>query len=69
MFRGFADGNDVEAIDAAVEEAKKDPRPSIILLPHNYRLWSADQSQYLWIHGSPAGKDELAKAKENVGCG
>ena len=62
-----ADGNDVEAIDAAVEEAKKDPRPSIILCRTTIGYGLPTKANTSGIHGSPAGKDELDKAKENVG--
>ena len=62
-----ADGNDVEAIDSAVEEAKKDPRPSIILCRTTIGYGLPTKANTSGIHGSPAGKDELAKAKENVG--
>jgi len=62
-----ADGNDVDAIDAAVEEAKKDPRPSIILCRTTIGYGLPTKANTPGIHGSPAGKEELAKAKENVG--
>jgi len=62
-----ADGNDVETIDAEIEEAKKDPRPSIILCRTIIGYGLPTKANTSGIHGSPAGKDELAKAKENVG--
>ena len=62
-----SDGNDVEAIDAAVEAAKKDPRPSIILCRTTIGYGLPTKANTSGIHGSPAGKEELAKAKENVG--
>ena len=62
-----ADGNDVEAIDAAVEKAKKDPRPSLILCRTTIGYGLPTKANTSGIHGSPAGKEELAKAKENVG--
>ncbi len=62
-----ADGNDVEAIDAAIEEAKKDPRPSIILCRTTIGYGLPTKANTPGIHGTPAGKEELAKAKENVG--
>ena len=61
------DGNDVDAIDAAIVEAKKDPRPSIIICPTIIGYGLPTKANTPGIHGSPAGKDELAKAKENVG--
>lgn len=65
--QNVADGNDVEAIDAAVEGAKKDPRPSIIICRTTIGYGLPTKANTSGIHGSPAGKDELAKAKENVG--
>ncbi|HOZ37492.1 MAG TPA: transketolase [Anaerolineaceae bacterium] len=62
-----ADGNDVEEIDAAVEKAKKDPRPSLILCRTTIGYGLPTKANTSGIHGSPAGKEELAKAKENVG--
>lgn len=62
-----ADGNDVEAIDAAVEVAKQDPRPSLILCRTTIGYGLPTKANTPGIHGSPAGKEELAKAKENVG--
>lgn len=61
-----ADGNDVEALDAAVADAKKDPRPSIILCRTTIGYGLPTKANTSGIHGSPAGKEELAKAKENV---
>ena len=62
-----ADGNDVDAIDEAVTEAKKDPRPSIIICRTTIGFGLPNKANTPGIHGSPAGKEELAKAKENVG--
>jgi len=62
-----ADGNDVEAINAAIEQAKKDPRPSLILCRTTIGYGLPTKANTAGIHGSPAGKEELAKAKENVG--
>ena len=62
-----ADGNDVAAIDAAVAEAKKDSRPSLILCHTTIGYGLPTKANTPGIHGSPAGKEELAKAKENVG--
>lgn len=61
-----ADGNDVEAIDAAITEAKKDPRPSLIICRTIIGYGLPTKANTSGIHGSPAGKEELAKAKENV---
>lgn len=62
-----ADGNDVDAIDEAITQAKNDPRPSLIAvrtvigygLPHKEGTSAA--------HGEPPGESELNGAKRNLG--
>ena len=61
------DGNDVEAVDAAIQQAKADPRPSLILC-HTVIGYGAPHKQGTHgIHGSPLGEEELAAAKKNLG--
>ncbi len=61
------DGNDVEAVDAAIQQAKADPRPSLILC-HTVIGYGAPHKQGTpGIHGSPLGEEELAAAKKNLG--
>lgn len=62
-----ADGNDVEAIDRAIEMAKLDPRPSIIFCRTIIGYGLPNKAGTSGIHGSPAGVDELKLAKENAG--
>ncbi len=62
-----SDGNDVDAIDRAITEAKKDPRPSIILCRTHigYGFPTIQDSEA--SHGAPPGEEELRGAKERLG--
>ena len=61
------DGNDIVAVDGAIQKAKADPRPSLIMcrtiigygMPHKQNTPKA--------HGEPPGVDELQAAKKNLG--
>ncbi|MEW5830639.1 MAG: transketolase, partial [Chloroflexota bacterium] len=61
------DGNDVEAIDAAILAAKADPRPSIILCRTHIGFGAPTKQDTAKAHGEPLGEDELAAAKEALG--
>ncbi len=61
------DGNDVEAIDAAIIAAKADPRPSIILCRTHIGFGAPTKQDTAKAHGEPLGDSELAAAKENLG--
>ncbi len=61
------DGNDVEAIDAAVQAAKADPRPSIIVCRTTIGFGSPNRQGTSKAHGEPLGDEELALAKQNLG--
>jgi transketolase len=61
------DGNDVETIDKAIEAAKLDPRPSLIICKTIIGYGLPNRADTSGIHGSPAGWDELNLAKENAG--
>jgi transketolase len=61
------DGNDVEAIDAAICRAKEDPRPSIILCRTHIGFGAPTKQDTAKAHGEPLGDSELAAAKENLG--
>lgn len=62
-----ADGNDVEAIDRALQEAKADPRPSLIAVRTviGYGLPTKAGSEK--CHGEPPGLEELNGAKKALG--
>jgi transketolase len=60
-----ADGNDVEAIDQAIQLAKKDPRPSMIMVRTVIGYGLPTKQGTAACHGSPPGWEELNKAKTN----
>ncbi len=62
-----ADGNDVEAIDAAIVAAKADPRPSIIVCRTHigYGLPTLQDSPK--AHGEPPPQDEIDAGKAAIG--
>jgi len=61
------DGNNVEQIDAAIQSAKKDPRPSLIICPTIIGFGLPTKQGTAKAHGEPAGEEELRTAKKNVG--
>lgn len=61
------DGNDVEAIDRAVQEAKRDPRPSIIMCRTTIGYGAPKKQGTAKAHGEPLGDEELNAAKHNLG--
>jgi transketolase len=63
----IADGNDVEAIDAAIQAAKADPRPSLIAVRTIIGFGAPKKQGTSKAHGEPLGDEELKAAKENLG--
>ncbi len=61
------DGNDVDAIDAAIEEAKADPRPSLIICRTHIGYGLPTKQDTPKAHGEPPGEEELAEAKRRLG--
>jgi len=61
------EGNDVEAIDKAISNAKADPRPSLISVRTILGYGSPHKANTHEAHGSPLGKDETRATKENLG--
>jgi transketolase len=61
------DGNDLEAIDAAIEQAKADPRPSMIAVRTVIGYGSPNKAGSEKAHGAPLGEEEVALAKQNLG--
>ncbi|MBN2147263.1 MAG: transketolase [Anaerolineales bacterium] len=62
-----ADGNDVEAIDAAIATAKTDPRPSLIICRTHIGYGLPTRQDTAKAHGEPPGEEELRGAKEKLG--
>lgn len=61
------DGNDVEAIDKAIQLAKADPRPSLILCHTIIGYGLPTRAGTEKAHGEPPGDKELNGAKEALG--
>ena len=61
------DGNNVEAIDKAIQDAKRDPRPSLICVKSIIGFGSPNRQGTSKAHGEPLGDEELNAAKENLG--
>jgi len=61
------DGNDVDAIDAAIRDAKEDTRPSIIMCRTTIGFGAPHKQGTSKAHGEPLGDEELNAAKENLG--
>jgi transketolase len=60
------DGNNVEAIDLAIQTAKRDPRPSIILCRTHIGYGLPTRQNTNKAHGEPPGDEELNGAKLNL---
>jgi transketolase, bacterial and yeast len=63
----IGDGNDVEAIDAALKAAKADPRPSLICVRTIIGFGAPHKQGTSKAHGEALGDEELKAAKENLG--
>ena len=61
------DPNDMAALEAAVEAAKKDERPSLISVRTIIAYPSPKLQNTAKSHGSPLGAEEIAKTKEVLG--
>ena len=61
------DGNDVGAIEAAVEAAMADDRPSLIAVRTHIGFGSPNKQDSQKAHGSPLGVDEVRLTKEAYG--
>ncbi len=65
--QGVADGNDVDAVSAAIEEARAADRPSLIAVRTHIGYGSPEKQDTSDVHGAPLGPDEVAATKENLG--
>ena len=61
------DGNDIQAVDKAIAAAKKDKRPSLVILRTHIGFGSPNKHDSASAHGSPLGKEELAETKKSLG--
>ncbi len=61
------DANDIAAIEAAVNAAKADPRPSIICVKSVIGYGSPNKAGSQKAHGEPLGVDEIKLTKQNLG--
>lgn len=61
------DGNDTSAVNAALETAKKDDRPSLLIMRTHIGFGSPNKHDSASAHGSPLGTEELVATKKNLG--
>jgi transketolase len=61
------DGNDVEAIAAAIEAARADDRPSLIAVRTHIGYGAPTKQDSAKSHGAPLGEDEVRGAKQAYG--
>ena len=61
------DGNDLAAIEAAIEAARADGRPSLIAVRTHIGYGSPNKHDSQKAHGSPLGADEVRLTKEAYG--
>jgi transketolase len=61
------DGNDTAAINRAINRAKKDPRPSIIMCHTHIGFGLPTKQDTAKAHGEAPGQEELDGAKKNLG--
>ena len=62
-----SDGNDPREVDKAINLAKEDPRPSLIICKTHIGFGLPTKQDTAAAHGSPPGDEELDGAKEKLG--
>jgi transketolase len=66
--RDIPDGNDIDDIAGAIEEARKEEnRPSLLLCHTHIGYGSPKKQDSFEAHGNPLGEDELRAAKKALG--
>lgn len=66
--QSIADGNDLEAIDRAIQVACEEKgRPSLILVRTHIGFGSPHKQDTFSAHGSPLGEEEVKLTKQNLG--
>ncbi|WP_317367957.1 transketolase [uncultured Tyzzerella sp.] len=61
------DGNDIEAISKAIENAKKSDKPSLIEIKTVIGYGAPNKAGKAAAHGEPLGKEEIKAMRENFG--
>jgi transketolase len=61
------DGNDIDEISAAIEDARADDRPSLIAVRTHIGFGSPNRQDTQKAHGQPLGADEVRLVKEAYG--
>ncbi len=61
------DGNDVEVLDKVIQEAKTEPRPTLIICRTTIGYGAPNRQGTSKAHGEPLGDEELNAAKDNLG--
>lgn len=61
------DSKDIEAVDRAIQAAKEDPRPSLIVCRSQIGYGLPTKQGTAAAHGEPPGEEELAGAKDRLG--
>ncbi|MGA7305762.1 MAG: transketolase, partial [Rhodothermales bacterium] len=61
------DGHDSAAVEAAIEAALADERPSLIACRTHIGFGSPNKHDTASAHGSPLGEEEIVLTKENLG--
>ena len=61
------DGHDKEAVAAAIEAAKADPRPSLIACKTIIGFGAPNKQGTSATHGAPLGDEEIALTREALG--
>lgn len=60
------DGNDYKQVEAAIAEAKKDDRPSLIICPTIIGFGCPSKQGTAGVHGSPLGEAGIAEARKEL---
>jgi transketolase len=61
------DGNNLTEVDKALAAAKKDDRPSLVIMNTHIGFGSPNKHDTSGVHGSPLGEEELLLTKQNLG--
>ena len=66
--QSIGDGNDLDAIDRAIQSAQRETgRPSIIFVRTHIGFGSPNKQDTFEAHGSPLGEEEVKLTKQNLG--